>query len=181
MPGGKYIFEPAWLHHMEYHSCVRRQSSNLYRANCAICPKTVDIATMGKSALKSHQKGAKYRSKAVAGEGCLSVASFVQTANLVSEAISSSRTATLDIYCRKHDSVIEAEISQTMKVVPSHYSYSCSGSISQLFQKMFLDSEIAGSFTCSEKKMRLRCVPQSASIFHFTSTTDEVCEFCSTS
>ncbi|XP_070390112.1 uncharacterized protein [Dermacentor albipictus] len=159
MPGGKCKFQSAWLQHTDYRHWVRPEPSDPYRAKCAICQKTVDIATMGESALKSHQKGAKHRSKTAAGEGCSSVASLVQARNLTSAAplgtattATSSRAATLEEDCRKHDSVIEAEILWTMKVVSSHYSYSSSGSISQLFQKMFPDSEVARSFTCSEKK-----------------------------
>lgn len=130
---------------------------------------------MGESALKSHQKSAKHRSKVAAGGGCSSVTSFLQAAN-VTETTSqrentktSSRAATLDEDCRRHDSVIEAEILWTMKVVSSHYSYSSSGSVSELFRKMFPDSDIARSFTCSEKKMRVTRVPWSAPIFRFSS------------
>lgn len=158
MPGGKCKFQSAWLEHSEYRHWVRPETSDPYRAKCAVCQKSVDIATMGESALKSHQKSAKHRSKVAAGEGCSSVTSFLQAAN-VTETTSqrentetSSRAATLDEDCRRHDSVIEAEILWTMKVVSSHYSYSSSGSVSELFRKMFPDSDIARSFTCSEKK-----------------------------
>lgn len=62
MPGGKCKFQPAWLQHTDYRHWVRPEPSDPYRAMCALCQKTVDIATMGESALKSHQKGERRRS-----------------------------------------------------------------------------------------------------------------------
>lgn len=76
MPGGKCKFQSAWLEHSEYRHWVRPETSDPYRAKCAVCQRSVDIATMGESALKSHQKSAKHRSKVAAGEGCSSVTSF---------------------------------------------------------------------------------------------------------
>lgn len=158
MPGGKCKFQSAWLEHGEYRHWVRPETSDPYRAKCTICQKSVDIATMGESALKSHQISAKHQSKVAAGEGCSSVTSFLQAANVTGTTSqrknteTSSRAATLDKDCRRLDSVIEAEILWTIKVVSSHYSYSSSATVSEQFQKMFPDSDIARSFTCSEKK-----------------------------
>ncbi|KAH7951197.1 hypothetical protein HPB52_006254 [Rhipicephalus sanguineus] len=110
MPGGECKFQSAWLEHSEYRHWVRPETSDPYRAKCTVCQKSVDIATMGESALKSHQKSAKHRSKVAAGEGCSSVRSFLRAEN-VTETTSqrestetSSRAATLDEDCRRHGS-----------------------------------------------------------------------------
>ncbi|KAL3196605.1 hypothetical protein MRX96_015465 [Rhipicephalus microplus] len=53
----------------------------------------------------------------------LQVANVTETTSLQQNMETSSQAVVLDEDCRGHDSVIEAEILWTMKVVSSHYSY----------------------------------------------------------
>lgn len=57
----------------------------------------------------------------------------------------------LDLDCRKHDTVIEAEFLWTLKTMSLHYLYNSCRDV-QLFRKIIGDTEIPRSFTCGKKK-----------------------------
>ena len=63
-----------------------------------------------------------------------------------------SQSSGLDGVCKKHELVTDAEILWTLKVTASHYSYKSCSQTSDLFRRMFPDSEVARAFSCGEQK-----------------------------
>lgn len=57
MPGGKCLFNDAWLENKNYKSWLQKVDKNPYSANCIACAKKFDIGNMGECAVKSHSKG----------------------------------------------------------------------------------------------------------------------------
>ena len=58
MPANKFIFQKGWL--LKYPWVVDNADSKV-KASCKVCRTDIDIASMGESALKSHQKSAKHQ------------------------------------------------------------------------------------------------------------------------
>ena len=64
------------------------------------------------------------------------------------------------------EDVLQAEIYWTLKIIVSHYSFNSSQETSELFMRMFPDSEIAKGFCCGERKVAYTCVFSLAEYFH---------------
>ena len=57
---GKCAFNDRWLHVPAYRHWLSRDTANNNKAYCRLCLKSVDISTMGESAVKSHMKAKKH-------------------------------------------------------------------------------------------------------------------------
>ncbi|XP_049270810.1 uncharacterized protein LOC125758087 [Rhipicephalus sanguineus] len=151
MPG-QCNFQESWLSHVAYKDWVAPDPMSSHRARCRPCAKTFDVSSMGESALKSHQRSAKHIGN-LKDAASSSLIKYV-TPRESGESVRSVPTQSSDLNtaCKAHDAATEAEILWALKVVTSHYSYSSSAHTSELFRKMFPDSEVAKAFTCGEKK-----------------------------
>lgn len=158
MPG-KSKFQSSWLSNDSYKDWVAPDTANPHRAKCKPCGKTFDVTAMGECALKSHMKSAKH-SVMVQQAGASSVLHYLAPRasergagpSEESTGTVSSCAMDLDRTCKAHEMVTDAEILWTLKVVTCHYSYRSSSQASDLFKRMFPDSEVAKSFSCGEKK-----------------------------
>lgn len=105
---------------------------------------------MGKSALKSHQRSAKHINSMEDAARC-SLIKYV-THRESGEYVHSVPTQSPDLNtaCKAHNAVTEAEILWALMVVTSYYSCNSFARTSELFRKMFSDSEVAKAFTCGE-------------------------------
>lgn len=57
MPGGKCVFNYSWLKEDNFSQWLAAVKDDKYSAHCKICRRKFSIASMGKSALKSHMDG----------------------------------------------------------------------------------------------------------------------------
>lgn len=153
MPG-KCNFQHAWLTSAAYKEWISPDTSNSHRAKCKVCAKTFDVSSMGESALKSHMKSAKHVENMTATTAHSTVRSHFTAVDKQRVEPTPSSSTSLDVssLCKAHESVIDAEILWTLKMVTAHYSYKSSAHTGDLFKKMFPDSEIAKAFSCSERK-----------------------------
>ena len=60
MPG-KCSFNACWLTKTEYKSWLREVKGDLHKAFCVVCKKTINLTSMGESALRSHSSGTKHQ------------------------------------------------------------------------------------------------------------------------
>lgn len=60
MPG-KCSFNACWLTKTEYKSWLREVKGDLYKVFCVVCKKTMNLTSMGESALRSHSSGTKHQ------------------------------------------------------------------------------------------------------------------------
>ncbi|KAG0443729.1 hypothetical protein HPB47_014592 [Ixodes persulcatus] len=159
MLGGKCKFQLlGWT--TKTRQWVRTDTNDSFRAKCAISRKSIVVATMGESALKTRLQRAKHQSGGESAASSLSITSYLPASDLVPDTprhkhadANTLRAATLDADCRKHEMAVEAEILWTMKAVSSHYSYNSCRDVASVFQRMFPDSEIARSSSCNEKRV----------------------------
>lgn len=169
MPG-KCTFTNAWITNTNYSAWISKDKDP-HKAKCVVCPKTFDISNMGEAAVKSHMAGQKHKKNMAAITDTDTQANPVRLNTLssyfshpnqgastserpsTSAATPSSTSSDISSYLTP-DSVLKAEILWTFKLIDSHYSYNSSNHMSDLFQAMFPDSEIASRFACGEHKAR---------------------------
>ena len=179
MPGNCH-FQTEWLSMPEYREWIQR-SKNASVAVCKLCNKTLDISTMGTSALRSHMRGTKHAQAVISHRACVPIslhavsgpstsnvapsgpsASNVSTSgpsNVFPVQLSSTASTTSQIsgsnsvakFALRKDTV-NAEILWAMKTVESGFSFrSCDG-MAQLWKRQFPDSEIAQATSLGETK-----------------------------
>lgn len=121
---------------------------------------------MGEAALSSHAKGAKHQSAAAAVHQSASnpIAGFFTqvtddgtTSASCSASLSSTTKQGTILSAVSRNETLTAEVLWALKVANSHYSYKSCEDISQLFQVMFPDSQIAARFTCGGRKCSYMC------------------------
>ena len=56
MPGGKCLFNDAWLENKNHKSWFQKVDKNPYSANCIACAKKSDIGNMGECACQESQE-----------------------------------------------------------------------------------------------------------------------------
>ena len=59
--GGKCVFNPDWLTNDCYKGWLESVKDDRHAAFCKLCSRKFSIASMGKSALKSHMDGALHK------------------------------------------------------------------------------------------------------------------------
>lgn len=166
MPG-KCCFNNIWLHKDIYKSWLEK-TEDRGKAKCVVCRKTFDISNMGEATLSSHAKGAKHHAAVAACEAS-AITSFFRTtpppqpATVTPPAVCSSSTATSSLKQGTLNSVITrnevltSEVLWALKVANAHFSYKSCEDLSQLFQAIFPDSQIAKKFACGERKCAYLC------------------------
>ena len=61
MPHGGTRFQQSWKHDQLFKDWVEEVSKDKYAAYCRLCKNTLDVRSMGRTALKSHAKGKKHK------------------------------------------------------------------------------------------------------------------------
>lgn len=170
MPG--CTFQNKWLAEDQFKGWLKKSEENMNAAVCSICKKTIDITSMGKTALTSHMKSKKHQeqlqfksdSKGTSLDSYLSshTASkhsdnFTVSSSIASSSNPCSSSASMSAFCTK-DETLSAEVWLCLKTVVSNYSFSSNNDTCYVLQQMFPDSVIASNITCGEtKSMYLSC------------------------
>ena len=76
---GKCVFSLAWTKHDSYKHWVLPVSSDRHKAFCRVCKKNIDIAKMGESALKSHNKSIKHKENIGISEKTFTISGFLKS------------------------------------------------------------------------------------------------------
>ncbi len=111
---------------------VSNQPYNVFEAYCLVCKKAIKLGTLGVRALESHAKSEKH----------LTVVSGLQQTTAMSD---------LGVDFRS-EPTLRAEVLWVLHTVTRHQSNNVNEEISELFQRMFPDSDIAKSFRCWKDK-----------------------------
>ena len=61
MVRGLCLFQDSWLRDPAFKDWIERDGNNVRNARCKICKKTIDIASMGRTAVKFHGNGKKHQ------------------------------------------------------------------------------------------------------------------------
>ena len=174
MPG-KCHFKEAWLY--EFELWVKKHpTGDTTKAYCSLCKATLDISSMGRTALTSHVKTKKHKDiismRKGRGEGLFS---FVAPASSSSSTSSSDvpvpstslsevplpstsasvpvpNPSSLQQHMALGASQLKAEAWWAFNVVNNNYSYSSNTDNAFVFRQMYPDSYIAQNFQMSETK-----------------------------
>ncbi len=164
---GQCVYNPNWECDPVFRDWVKLVQTDKRKAFCLYCDKTIDISTMGKSALNSHLKSEKHEQNKSKSKRTSSIKSFFgpapsssskinvpdqpDTHNVTPPTPSTSSSIPVHTFVTKDD-MLRAEIIWTLKLITSHQSYHSSENTNKLFQQMFPDSSIAKQFACGERK-----------------------------
>lgn len=168
MSSKRSYFRAVWLDDVNFAPWLQQVKDDS-KGYCKLCKKTFDLSNMGIGAVKSHMKSkqhqqvlkekqspltqpiTKFMGENSKSSDTLREASAEQAQT--SSAISTSNTAAVpNVSLVVSEDVLHAEVLWVLKVIASHYSFNSSKDISQLFSKMFSDSQIAQSFSCGATK-----------------------------
>lgn len=159
---GKCTFNLAWLDDDEMKRWLKPVANNKYQAFCTLCKKTLELASLGLKALHSHAKSERHQ---LSVKGLQRVQAITQFCSPSLPGSSSSRDSgcpTPATSSRPSTSsatgtfgstaTLKAEVLWVLNTVTKHQSYRGNEDISELFQTMFPDSDIAKTFTCGKDK-----------------------------
>ncbi|TKS80447.1 hypothetical protein D9C73_013320 [Collichthys lucidus] len=159
---GKCTFNSAWLDDDEMKRWLKPVANNKYQAFCTLCKKTLELASLGLKALHSHAKSERHQ---LSVKGLQRVQAITQFCSPSLPGSSSSRDSgcpTPATSSRPSTSsatgtfgstaTLKAEVLWVLNTVTKHQSYRGNEDISELFQTMFPDSDIAKTFTCGKDK-----------------------------
>ena len=125
----------------------------MHKAVCTICKKSFSIKTMGKAGLISHADGKMHKQlislQLTAAKGQPNITEFLGNDD-DDVPPSAATTSVLSYVSGKGE--LNAEILWTLNVIEKHYSFRSCSNAADIFKQMFPDSEIAGRFSCGERK-----------------------------
>ncbi|KAJ8403281.1 hypothetical protein AAFF_G00354980 [Aldrovandia affinis] len=171
MAARKCHFHSSWMDIAEYTPWLREVKDNDKNAYCAFCKKTFSLGNMGIGAVKSHQAG-KIHKSVTPKDPKPQITTYFSSpsqcnAHILQGSTSSqvqggagARVATVAATAAAQrsvsmiitDDVLKAEAIWALKVVKSHYSFNSCEGLSDVFQNMFPDSQIAHKFSCGATK-----------------------------
>ena len=153
-------FQDKWLEQPEFKPWLSRDKL-VHNAYCRICSRSIDIRSMGRTALISHMKGKKHEDKLKFSQSS-PITVFTKnkpavdipsnSATHFAEVSTPKSQSTLSNFISKKDT-LNAEILWALKCVESNYSFSSQADIVPLFQRMFPNCEIAQSMSLGETKI----------------------------
>ena len=119
------------------------------------------------SALESHAAGAKHKKLISARKSTVDIRMMLGTSkqgdkeakrDTVSQQVeapaNSKAQETVNYLLYNDENTLSAEISWYLRMVSSHESYNSCSDLSEIFQRMFFDSEIAAKFSLGKTKSR---------------------------
>ncbi|KAL3888330.1 hypothetical protein ACJMK2_000700 [Sinanodonta woodiana] len=137
MPGCK--FQDKWLTNNAFKSWIRKDTSNSHGAFCQLCNKSIDLTSIGKTALTSHSKGKKHKeNEDRLRSGNIQVFMHLHKFHSTTPATTSASAVSLSSYITKSET-LNAEVWWCLKTVASNYSFSSNEATSYTFQQMFPD------------------------------------------
>jgi len=157
---GKCKFSEKWTDELEFKPWQRAVAGNYWQAYCSFCKKTISIILMGINAVRPLMQSASHTSTTCREEQlsisnlfAARVPSTPQPSPTVSQASTSSTASTAgpgDLRTVMGATPTPAEVLWCLDTVAKHQSLNSNEGISEMFQAMFPDSEIAKSFTCGK-------------------------------
>ncbi|KAL2098417.1 hypothetical protein ACEWY4_007624 [Coilia grayii] len=171
----KCKFNEAWLDEQCFRHWLKPGGS-VFEAFSTVCRKKIQLGTMGLKALESHAKSFKHIKYMKIKEENPSIAAVFQAtggdkvgelaANVPEAAAAANEpgasaetppattaTATVDLRTAFGSTpTMKAEVLWILHTVAKHHSYNGNEGISDLFQCMFPDSDIANTFSCGPNK-----------------------------
>lgn len=170
----------------EYRSWLAVCPGDKTKARCALCMSNFDIQSMGESAIKSHMRGEKHQkkvqlqsdnksnpkmevffdtscnsttvdTKTVASGAAASQGNAPNESNSAVPATATTTATSKVSQFVSSNACTAAEILWALKVTTSHLSYHSCNDVSDLFVRMFPDSDVARKFSCAEKKCSYLC------------------------
>ncbi|XP_035998777.1 uncharacterized protein LOC118564524 [Fundulus heteroclitus] len=159
---GKCKFQQKWLEDAEFGAWLKPVDGNDNEGFYRVCKKKIRLCTMGVNALRSHMKWESHRS-ATRCRQQLTMSSYFSVTDTVTSAVATgtstaaagaSSTAGKSDVLRTFGSnaTLNAEVLWCLNTAMQHHSYASNEGVSELFQAMFPDSEIAKSFACGKDK-----------------------------
>lgn len=168
--GGKCVFNRSWVLLDDNKNWLSEVSDNKHEAYCKICRKIFNIASMGKSALKSHRDGQTHQkrlkehdnvrqAKIISLLGARASTDKVSQENVNGCSHASNSSPSIPNNSLYHLStlskkVTDAELLWTLHCVNTHASAHSNVGMNTLFNTMFSDSEIASTYALSATKYR---------------------------
>ena len=147
-------FKESWLEETEFKDWLRKDQKDNKVARCAVCHKTIELSTSGRSALTDHHKGKKH----------LDALNKVQTFfkkpekeinhkldKTTDPSSSGKQQVTLD-HLKDSNIVTKAEIIWTLYSVQNGFSVRSNDGLSDALVAMFADSKIAKDFSMGRSK-----------------------------
>ena len=161
MPGTCH-FQETWVSNERFSPWVQKGKTSSM-AHCKVCNKDIDISTMGKTALVSHSKGIKHKTKmahkAELAATCGRISNYMGSSSAVASTsgvtvnlLSSAPGRDTQNVCYNMNEQLKAETIWSLKMATSNYSFSSCSDLSSTFSAMFPDSAIAQGFSMSETK-----------------------------
>lgn len=167
---GQCFYNNKWQHDPQYKGWVSALKADKRKTLCQWCDRTIDISSMGESALKSHSKSEKHkqnsrceqrvtlssfgfgssagtstcpsRNMEACVEGSQQQAGRLNIPPPTDEITTPTSQQSMRGFLNKDD-VLKAETLWTLKLAANHYSFNSSVDMAKLFSAMFPDSEIA--------------------------------------
>lgn len=159
---GKCTFNMVWLDDDAFKSWLKPVANNKYQAYCTLCKKTLELSSLGIKALHSHGKSERHQGSLKGLQGMQTITQFWSPSlpgpsssrdSGFPVAVASSRPATSSATSAfGSTSTLKAEVLWVLNTVTKHQSYIGNEDISELFQAMFPDSDIAKTFMCGKDK-----------------------------
>ena len=139
MPGLCH-FRDAWLSEPEYKAWIKRDPRSTTKALCALCDKSIDISTMGKTAVTSHASFKKHKDKVTrCSSSTGSMLSYVaSTSSSLPSSSSTTPRSTLSQQVPGRAQLV-AETWWALKTVSSNFSFSSNEDVGFVFGNMFPD------------------------------------------
>ena len=108
---------------------------------------------MGKRALESYMQRVRHKQETPVKSGCIfkTVKKTTSAAN-VSTSATTSKIVNIPKLTMRNSEIITAETYWALKLVQSNLSLNSCNDLNSLFWKMFLDSDIAPSYSITETK-----------------------------
>ena len=139
MPG--CTFQSKWLSDERFKGWLKEVPNNRNTAECTVCQKTVDLSTMGSTALTSNAKGVKHSRNLslISSQGSLH--SYVDKQDITVTRQCQSDTATnacpaVDTFVSKTET-LKAEIWWSLKTINSNSSFSSNEDVSFFLKRCF--------------------------------------------
>ena len=170
------VFKEKWLKNVKFNKWIARDK-DCTRAYCTVCHRSVDLSTMGTSALRSHMKGIKHKELVALNKKCMPLVlptvdngqvdqGKQQTTQSNPESKSVPDSKPTGCSCKCCDHTCASDVSKTvtnydlkvadvwwaLNVVSSGYSYSSCNDTAFIMKHQFPDSRIAQQFTFQETK-----------------------------
>lgn len=151
-------FQSSWLSDEEFKSWLARDPSSQHKARCIFChgptaTNTINIQSMGRTALLSHAKGEKHKEfLRTASKGSQSTLNFVKAPVPSTSTSASNPNHSSSISSTCATDVARAEAIWLFQTIEDNRPFICNEKLGECFSSMFPDSQIARNISLGKTK-----------------------------